>query len=297
MNKSNPSTPKVSLRSHIAPYLKGYPIWMILAVILSVISSVITVVGPDKIKEITDTIIEGIATEVDLDKVSKVAVLLVTLYAIGAIVSYLSNFMIATMIQGFAQRIRDAIATKINRVPLAYFDSHEQGDTLSRVTNDVDLMTQSFNQSLSSMVSSSVLLVGSIFMMFKTNWHLALTAIGSVLAGFALSTIIIAKSQPLFKKQQKNLANISSYVEEVYTGHQVVTSYNARHQAKSAFDGLNEELHDSMWKSQFFSGVMLPLMQFVGNFGYVMVCVVGAALALDDVITMGTIVEIGRAHV
>ncbi|EPW28848.1 ABC transporter, partial [Streptococcus agalactiae CCUG 37740] len=160
----------------------------------------------------------------------------------------------------------------------------------SRVTNDVDLMTQSFNQSLVTMVASTVLLIGSLIMMFKTDWHLATTAIISVFSGFALSSIIMVKSQPLFKKQQMNLANISGYVEEIYSGHNIVTSHNARQQAKSDFQLLNDKIHSSMWKSQFFSGIMMPLMQFIGNFGYVMVCVVGAMLAIKGTITMGTIV-------
>ena len=146
---------------------------------------------------------------IDIDKITSIALTLAILYGVGALVSYSSSFIISTMIQRFAERLRNAIAEKINRVPLQYFDSHEQGDTLSRVTNDVDLMTQSFNQSLVQMVSSVVLLIGSILMMFKTDWHLAVTAIVSVFAGFALSSIIMVKSQPLFKQQQDNLAKVS----------------------------------------------------------------------------------------
>ena len=283
-------TEKSSLLSKMAPYLKGYQGFFVLAVIFSAISSIITVIGPDRLKEMTDEITKGLAGEINVDNIAGIAMGLMILYVAGAVISYAANFIISTMIQKFSQRLRNAIATKINRVPLSYFDSHEQGDTLSRVTNDVDLMTQSFNQSLVTMVSSTVLLIGSIFMMFKTDWHLALTAIISVFAGFALSSIIMVKSQPLFRKQQDNLAKVSAYTEEIYSGHNVVISYNARHQAKKQFDQLNEDLHNSMWKSQFFSGIMMPLMQFIGNFGYVMVCVVGAALAIDGTITIGTIV-------
>ena len=274
----------------MAPYLKGYKGFFVLAVIFSAISSVITVIGPDRLKEMTDEITKGLAGTINVDNIASIAMGLMILYVVGAFISYAANFIIATMIQKFSQRLRNAIAEKINRVPLSYFDSHEQGDTLSRVTNDVDLMTQSFNQSLVTMVSSTVLLIGSIFMMFKTDWHLALTAIISVFAGFALSSIIMVKSQPLFRKQQDNLAAISAYAEEIYSGHNVVISYNGRTQAKKDFDSINQDLHDSMWKSQFFSGIMMPLMQFIGNFGYVMVCVVGAALAIDSTITIGTIV-------
>ena len=279
-----------SLWSQLTPYLKGFRLFFIIAILFSIVSSVITVIGPDKLKEITDTITKGMGGTIDIDKIASIALTLAILYGVGALVSYSSNFIISTMIQQFAERLRNAIAEKINRVPLQYFDSHEQGDTLSRVTNDVDLMTQSFNQSLVQMVSSIVLLIGSIFMMFKTDWHLAVTAIVSVFAGFALSSIIMVKSQPLFKQQQDNLAKVSGYVEEIYSGHNVVISYNGRHQAKNHFDAINQDLYQSMWKSQFFSGIMMPLMQFVGNFGYVMVCIVGAALTINGDITIGTIV-------
>lgn len=279
-----------SLWSRLSPYLKGFHLFFLIAILFSVVSSLITVIGPDKLKEITDTITKGMGGTIDIDKITSIALTLAILYGVGALVSYSSSFIISTMIQRFAERLRNAIAEKINRVPLHYFDSHEQGDTLSRVTNDVDLMTQSFNQSLVQMVSSIVLLIGSIFMMFKTDWHLAVTAIVSVFAGFALSSIIMVKSQPLFKQQQDNLAKVSGYVEEIYSGHNVVISYNGRHQAKDHFDVINQELYHSMWKSQFFSGIMMPLMQFVGNFGYVMVCIVGAVLTINGDITIGTIV-------
>ena len=279
-----------SLWRQLSPYLKGFHLFFGIAILFSVVSSIITVIGPDKLKEITDSITKGMGGTIDIDKITSIALTLAILYGVGALVSYSGSFIISTMIQRFAERLRNAIAEKINRVPLQYFDSHEQGDTLSRVTNDVDLMTQSFNQSLVQMVSSIVLLIGSIFMMFKTDWHLALTAILSVFAGFALSSIIMVKSQPLFKQQQDNLAKVSGYVEEIYSGHNVVISYNSRHQAKDHFDAINQDLYHSMWKSQFFSGIMMPLMQFVGNFGYVMVCIVGAVLTINGDITIGTIV-------
>ena len=279
-----------SLWRQLSPYLKGFHLFFGIAILFSVVSSIITVIGPDKLKEITDTITKGMGGVIDIDKITSIALTLAILYGVGALVSYSGSFIISTMIQRFAERLRNAIAEKINRVPLQYFDSHEQGDTLSRVTNDVDLMTQSFNQSLVQMVSSIVLLIGSIFMMFKTDWHLALTAILSVFGGFALSSIIMVKSQPLFKQQQDNLAKVSGYVEEIYSGHNVVISYNGRHQAKDHFDAINQDLYHSMWKSQFFSGIMMPLMQFVGNFGYVMVCIVGAVLTINGDITIGTIV-------
>ena len=281
---------KKSLLSQMAPYLKGYKALFGLAVIYTIVSSTITVIGPDRLKEMTDTMTKGLAGKIDLDKIGEIALTLALLYFAGALVSYTASFIVSTLIQKFSQRLRNAIADKINKVPLKYFDSHSQGDTLSRVTNDVDLMTQSFNQSLVSMVAAIILLIGSIFMMIKTNGALAATAILSVFAGFVVSTVIMAKSQPLFKKQQANLADVSGYVEEVYSGHNVVSSYNAIQQSKRQFENLNNQLFASMWKSQFFSGIMMPLMQFIGNFGYVMVCIVGATMAINGDITMGTIV-------
>lgn len=279
-----------SLLGQMAPYLKGNKAAFGLALIFTAISSVITVLGPDRLKEMTDTITKGLQGTIDLDKIASIALTLAMLYIGGALVSYIASFIVSTLIQQFSQRLRNAIADKINRVPLRYFDSHSQGDTLSRVTNDVDLMTQSFNQSLVTMTSSIVLLIGSVFMMIKTNGSLAATAIISVFAGFALSSIIMVRSQPLFKRQQANLAEISGFVEEIYSGHNVVSSYNARQQSKDTFESLNQKLYASMWKSQFFSGIMMPMMQFIGNFGYVMVCIVGASLAIEGDITIGTIV-------
>lgn len=281
---------KTSVFRKMAPYLKGYRGIFCLAIVFTTISSIITVIGPDRLKEMTDTITKGLAGDIDIDKITGIATTLAAMYIGGAIVSYLANNIVVTIIQRFSQRLRNAIADKINRVPLMYFDSHSQGDTLSRVTNDVDLLTQSLNQSLGQMVSSIILLIGSIFMMIKTDGKLAATAIISVFAGFLLTGLIIGKSQPLFKRQQQNLSDVSGYVEEIYSGHNVVTSYSARDESKAQFDKLNQELYSSMWKSQFFSGIMFPMMNFVGNFGFVMVCLVGAKLVIDGDITMGTVV-------
>lgn len=281
---------KLSLWKQSKPYLAGLQFALLIAFLATILSNIITVYGPTRIKEMTNIIASGLETSVDVAAVAAIGSFLAVIYVIGLLSNYLQAFLFTTAIQRFSERLRTAIAEKINRLPLGYFDGHSQGDTLSRVTNDVDLMTQSFNQSLVQMVSSIVLLLGSIFMMFKTDWHLALTAILSVFAGFALSSIIMVKSQPLFKQQQDNLAKVSGYVEEIYSGHNVVISYNGRHQAKDHFDAINQDLYHSMWKSQFFSGIMMPLMQFVGNFGYVMVCIVGAVLTINGDITIGTIV-------
>ena len=288
---------KVSFYGRMKPYIKGFQFPFILAVIGAIISATVTVIGPDKLKEITNTITKGLTPTatgmipgIDLDKVGKIALTLAILYVISAVVGYIQSFTVATIVQRFSQRLRKAIQTKINKVPLSYFDSHAQGDTLSRVTNDVDLLGQSLNQSLGTLVTSTMLLIGSIFMMFHSNVSMALTAIGSVLIGFVLVMVIMGSSQPLFKRQQNNLAAINGYVEEIYSGHNVVTSYNAASETSETFKKLNTNLYKSMWQSQFLSGIMMPLMIFVGNFGYVMVCVVGAVKVINGDITMGDVV-------
>lgn len=288
---------KASFYSRMKPYIKGFQFPFILAVIGAIISATITVIGPDKLKEITNTIMDGLTPTkmgtipgVDLDKVGEIAMTLAVLYGVSAVVGYIQNFTVATIVQRFSQRLRAAIQVKIDRVPLNYFDSHSQGDTLSRVTNDVDLLAQSLNQSLGTLVTSVVLLFGSIFMMFHSNVSMALTAIGSVFIGFLLVIVIMGSSQPLFKRQQNNLAAVNGYVEEIYSGHNVVTSYNASEETSEVFKKLNTNLYKSMWQSQFLSGIMMPLMIFIGNFGYVMVCVVGAVKVINGDITMGDVV-------
>ncbi|MCO4475663.1 multidrug ABCexporter,ATPbinding/membrane-spanning protein [Streptococcus infantarius subsp. infantarius] len=288
---------KTSFYGRMKPYIRGLQLPFLLAVIGAIVSATITVIGPDKLKEIINTITKGLTPTatgmipgIDLDKVGKIALTLAILYVISAVVGYIQSFTVATIVQRFSQRLRKAIQTKINKVPLSYFDSHSQGDTLSRVTNDVDLLGQSLNQSLGTLVTSTMLLIGSIFMMFHSNVRMALTAIGSVLIGFVLVMVIMGSSQPLFKRQQNNLAAINGYVEEIYSGHNVITSYNASEETSQAFKTLNTNLYKSMWQSQFLSGIMMPLMIFIGNFGYVMVCVVGAVKVINGDITMGDVV-------
>lgn len=288
---------KTSFYGRMKPYIRGFQLPFLLAVIGAIVSATVTVIGPDKLKEITNTITKGLTPTatgmipgIDLNKVGKIALTLAILYVISAVVGYIQSFTVATIVQRFSQRLRKAIQTKIDKVPLNYFDSHSQGDTLSRVTNDVDLLGQSLNQSLGTLVTSTMLLIGSIFMMFHSNVSMALTAIGSVLIGFVLVMVIMGSSQPLFKRQQNNLAAINGYVEEIYSGHNVVTSYNAAGETSETFKKLNTNLYKSMWQSQFLSGIMMPLMIFVGNFGYVMVCVVGAVKVINGDITMGDVV-------
>ena len=270
--------------------MAGLQLPLLIAVVAAVISSIITVYGPTKIKEITNLISDGLMTGIDLEAVSSIAGFLVILYVLGIILNYTQAYIFSTSIQHFSKRLRTAIAEKINRLPLAYFDRHSQGDTLSRVTNDVDTAAQSLNQSLGTVLSASFLLIAVLITMFGMNWILALVTVVSTFVGFAAVSVIMARSQGYFKAQQNNLAAVNGYVEEMYSGHNVVTGYNAVEPTKETFAGLNQNLYDSIWKSQFISGIMMPAMIFVGNFSYVLVIIVGAALALEGHISIGIIV-------
>lgn len=281
---------KASLFTQMKPYIKGFQLPFVIAVIGAIISSIITVFGPYKLREITNLITEGLVGEMDLGAISNIGFFLAFLYVVGSLINYAQGYAISDMIQHFSKRLRNAIAEKINRLPLGYFDSHSQGDTLSRVTNDVDTVGQSLTQSLGTLISSVLLLIAVLFMMFYTNVVLSFVTIGSVLLGFVFSAVLMAKSQRYFQEQQSNLAAINGYVEEMYSGHNVITSYNGAEKTRLAFNALNQNLYTSMWKSQFISGIMFPLMNFVGNFGYVMVVIVGATMAINGSISMGTIV-------
>lgn len=281
---------KSSLFSQVKPYIKGFQFPLLVSFVGAMLSSVITVYGPDKLKEITNLITEGMTSQIDLKAISNIALFLAILYGVGALLNYMQSFIISSVIQHFSKRLRTAIGEKINKLPLRYFDSHSQGDTLSRVTNDVDTVGQSLNQSLGTVISSSLLLIAVLFMMFYNNVVLSFVTIGSVLIGFVFVALIMGKSQRFFRAQQENLASVNGYVEEMYSGHNVIVSYNATEESKKAFQMLNTNLYSSMWKSQFISGIMMPLMIFTGNFGYVMVVLVGASMALNGDVTMGTIV-------
>ena len=285
-------TSKPSLFKGIKPYIQGFQLPLVLALMGATISSIITVYGPRKLEEMTNLIGQGMSGKMDLKAISAVGFLLAGLYAFGAVINYLQGFIITTMIQRLSQRLRRAIATKINRLPLAYFDSHSQGDTLSRVTNDVDTVGQSLNQSLANVISSVIMIIAVLIMMFTANVILSLVTVVSVFVGFILIMFIGMRAQGFFKAQQVNLAAVNGFVEETYSGHNVVTSYNAVPESLAQFAKLNGQLHDSIWKSQFISGIMMPLMIFIGNFAYVLVIIVGAILALHEGsgVTMGTIV-------
>lgn len=288
MAKKQPQSEKALKRA--LRYADGYLIPIVIALIFSIISSVITVIGPDKMSEMMDVITQGVMVGIDLNKIDKIGKTLVILYLTAAVMGYAQSFIVATISQRYTQRLRRAIAEKMNRLPLRYFDSRPTGDVLSIITNDLDTVGQSLNQSLGTLVSATVLLIGTLFMMFKTNWVMALTAISSVFIGFIGMVFIMSKSRAHFKAQQKNLATVNGYIEEAYTGLSIVSSYNAADEMKGQFAKLNEQLYGSAWKSQFLGGMMMPLMAFIGNFGYVMVSLMGAYLVLNGHITIGVII-------
>ena len=281
---------KMSLWKQSKPYLAGLQFALLIAFLATIVSNIITVYGPTRIKEMTNIIASGLGTSVDVAAVAAIGGFLAVIYVIGLLSNYLQAFLFTTAIQRFSERLRRAIAEKINSLPLGYFDGHSQGDTLSRVTNDVDTAAQSLNQSLGTVLSSTLLVVAVLVTMFGMNWILALVTVVSTLIGFVFVSVFMGKSQGFFKSQQQDLAAVNGYVEEMYSGHNVVTSYNAIESTKEEFAKLNNRLYDSIWKSQFISGIMMPIMMFIGNFSYALVIIVGAALALNGQISIGIIV-------
>ena len=241
-------------------------------------------------ENVPSSIQKVIGPKMNMDKIKDIAILLACLYIISAIFSYIEGLSMIKVANGYAKRLRTSISEKINRLPLKFFDHNLSGDILSRVTNDVDTIAQSLNNSLSTLVSASTLFIGSIIMMFVTNYIMAITAILSSLIGFVLMFIILGKSQKYFTRRQTELGNLNGYIEEIYSGLNVVKTCNAKEETTLEFDKLNDKLYDCNRKSQFLSGLMQPIMSFIGNFSYVAVCVVGALLVSKDMISFGTIV-------
>lgn len=241
-------------------------------------------------ENVPSSIQKVIGPKMNMDKIKDIAILLACLYIISAIFSYIEGLSMIKVANGYAKRLRTSISEKINRLPLKFFDHNLSGDILSRVTNDVDTIAQSLNNSLSTLVSASTLFIGSIIMMFVTNYIMAITAILSSLIGFLLMFIILGKSQKYFTRRQTELGNLNGYIEEIYSGLNVVKTCNAKEETTLEFDKLNDKLYDCNRKSQFLSGLMQPIMSFIGNFSYVAVCVVGALLVSKDMISFGTIV-------
>ncbi|WP_125982430.1 ABC transporter ATP-binding protein [Bifidobacterium goeldii] len=280
-------------------YCRKYIPVIVIALVLGAVGTVFQIIGPDKLKDMTNEITKGlpalvngrpVAGAIDFGAVGRIGWLLVALYVGYALLSYLQSWLMANVTQRTAQELRESISAKINKLPLSYFDKVSYGDVLSRITNDVDAIGQTLGQSLGSLITSVTLFVGALVMMFYNNWIMALCAIGSSLLGLVLMGAIMAASQKYFARQQAALGDVNGHVEEMYAGHLIVKTYNGEADSIRRFERYNADLYDSGWKSQFLSGLMMPLMQFVGNFGYVVVCVVGAALAMDGQIEFGVIV-------
>lgn len=271
-------------------YAKPYRIAIVVSLICAMLGVICTLLGPDRLSQITDTITAGLMTGIDTALIIKICTTLAVIYGIGALLTYLQGVIMVQVTQKLSKSLRTSISEKINRMPLKYFDSTTYGDVLSRVTNDVDAIGQSLNQSIGQLVSAVTLFVGSLFMMFLTNVTLAVIALLSTVLGFAAMQIIMKFSQKYFIRRQNYLGQINGQIEEVYSGHNIVKAYGGGPEAKRQFEALNNALYDSNWKSQFLSGLMMPIMNFIGNFGYVAVCVVGALLAMNGHITFGVIV-------
>lgn len=274
----------------LVAYCKPHIPLIVVALLLSVVGTIFTIVGPSKLKDMTDHITKGLMGEIDMDAVSSIGILLAVLYGLSVIFSFFQGYIMATVTQKVSKSLRTRISQKINKLPLKYFDSTSNGDVLSRVTNDIDTIGQTMNQSVGMLVTSVTMLVGSLVMMFYTNVWMTLTAIISTFLGFAFMTVMIKKSQTHFVHQQANLGAMNGHVEEIYSGYDVVKVYNGERKAKETFNQINDKLYESSWKSQFLSGLTMPLMMFVGNFGYVSVCIVGGALAMNGHISFGVIV-------
>ncbi|PJM78609.1 ABC transporter ATP-binding protein [Bifidobacterium scaligerum] len=280
-------------------YCRNYIPVIIIALILGAAGTIFQIIGPDKLKDMTNEIVKGlpavvngrpVMNSVDFAAVGRIAWLLVALYVGYAVLSYVQSWMMANVTQRTAQRLRESISVKINKLPLKYFDKVSYGDVLSRITNDVDAIGQTLGQSLGSLITSVTLFVGALVMMFYNNVIMTLCAIGASLIGLVLMMAIMKASQKYFAQQQAALGDVNGHVEEMYAGHLIVKAYNGEVESIRRFEQYNAELYESGWKSQFLSGLMMPLMNFVGNFGYVVVCVVGAALAMDGQIEFGVIV-------
>ena len=280
---------KTAIRNLVHYLNKLFPL-IVVALILSSFSSVLTIIGPNKLSDLTDEITKGLITGMNFDAITSITIFLVVIYLVSTLLDFFQGFIMATAANKFAKSLRTQISEKINKLPLKYFDTHSYGDILSRVTNDVDTIAMSLSQSLGSLVGAATLFIGSVVMMFYTNWILAITGILSSLAGFVAMFIIMHKSQKYFTARQVELGKLNGHIEEIYSNHNVVKAYNGFKEASDTFDKLNQSVYECNKKSRFLSGLNQPIMSFIGNFSYVAVCVVGALLTMNGQISFGVIV-------
>lgn len=263
---------------------------IIVAGVLSIGGQMTRVYGPSQLSKITDIVTQGLSATIDVEAVLKIAVFLLFLYILGWIFNFSSNLLMAHASQNITKKLRSNLCKKVNNVPLSYFDTTTTGNIMSRIANDSDIIGTTLNQSLGTLISALALLVGSVVFMFITNWTMAIAAVLSSLIGFFTVFGIVSHSQKYFNEQQEELGKLNGIIEETYAGHTVVHTCNAEAVSKEEFAKTNERLFENAWKSQFLSGLMQPLMGFVGNFGYVVVCILGAVLTLNHIISFGVVV-------
>lgn len=274
----------------LVKYCKPYWAVMIIAVICDMLGVVTKLIGPNKISDITNKISAGLTGKMDIDGIVSICVFLIVLYLVGTVLSYITSLIMTIVTQKLNKGLRTNISKKINNLPIGYFHKTTTGDVLSRVTNDVDTIGTTMQSSITTLVSAVTMFVGSIVMMVYTNVVMAITAILASVIGFILMFLIMGHSQKYFAAKQKWLGAMNGHIEEVYSGHNIVKLFNGEAKEKEKFIKLNEKMCESDWKSQFFSGLMQPIMAFIGNFAYVAVCVMGAYLVMNDYTTFGTIV-------
>lgn len=271
-------------------YSSKLKIPMIVAFVFATAGAVLTIIGPNLLSDITDLISDSLFAEIDLEAIASIGILLLVIYGFSAVFTYVEHYIMATVTLDLSKDLRGDLSKKINRVPMKYFHSVPFGDILSRVTNDVSTLQQALANSLPSMISAAAQFVGCLIMMFATEWRMALAAVAVTLLGFLIMALVMLRSQKYFAARQENLGTLNGYIEEMYSGHDVVRISRANRKIKKAFGGMNSTLYDADWRSQFLSGVMQPLMTIVGNLGYVVVCVLGSALAMNGDISFGVIV-------
>lgn len=290
MSKTNEKADFGALKKLVI-YCKRYMPAILLALIFAIGGSITTIIGPEKISDLMNTLTAGILTGIDMDAVKDICITLVIIYATGAILNYGQQFITATITQYTSRRLRNDIDVKINKLPLRFFDKTTKGDILSRVTNDVDTISQTLSSSVANLISSLTLFIGVIYKMFETNWILALTTIAASIVGFMFMGIILGKSQKYFNRKQRDLGVMNGQIEEVYTNHNIVNAFGGKKQERKKFDETNEKLYDSNWKSQFLSGLMMPIMSFVDKLSYVLIFIVGVAFIIkgNTAVTLGTI--------
>ena len=264
---------------------------VVLALVLAALSAVLTIIGPDQVGKIATIMSDGLLGGIDLAAIARVGILLAVIYGLSALFGFIQHYIMASVTLKMSYRIRAELSEKINRVPQKYFNFHAQGDILSRITNDVSTLQQGLTNSLPTIISAATQFLGCLIMMFVTEWRLALVSLGITLVGLLLVVFIMSRSQKYFTARQESLGKLNGYVEEMYSGHEVVRISRAAEPVGKTFDTLNDAVYDANWRSQFLSGVMQPLMNVIGNLSYVAVCVLGSILAIQEIIDIGVIVS------